>query len=304
MVPWPVLFTGMVMNNMFYWTTNQAIIQRALGAKNLKEAQKGAIYAALLKLTNPLFITLGGLLTFYMAHNGLLSDAQAAALAETSDLAYPTLIIEMMPKPLLGFFAAVLFGAILSSFNSALNSSVTLYTLDFHRPVFNPDASDAHLVKVGQRFGTVLAIVSICVAPVVSFAPSGLYDFLQQCFGFYSAPILASVIIGLYTTRVPAIAPKIGLIAHVILYSITWTPAFKSVIQVHYLYILFVLFVFNIVLQLAIGRYRPRETAYVMKDAQVVDMTPWKHGKAIAIVCVLLMLCLYATFSPLGLAGR
>lgn len=302
MIPWPVLFTGMVINNMFYWTTNQAIIQRTLGAKNLKEAQKGAIFAALLKLTNPLFITLGGLLAFYMAHNGLLDPSQVAALSETSDLAYPILIIEMMPKPLLGFFAAVLFGAILSSFNSALNSSVTLYTLDIHRPMFNPNATDAHLVKVGKRFGTILAIISICVAPVVSFAPSGLYDFLQECFGFYNVPILASVIIGLYTTHVPAIAPKIGLITHVVLYSLTKTPVFKGIFPGHYLYVLFVLFVFNILLQLAIGKFYPRKTAYVMNDAQVVDMTPWNKGKMLSIICILLMLCLYAVFSPLVLA--
>lgn len=303
MIPWPVLFTGMVINNMFYWTTNQAIIQRALGAKNLKEAQKGAIYAALLKLTNPLFITLSGLLTFYMANNGMLSADKVEALARTSDLAYPTLIIEIMPKWLLGFFAAVLFGAILSSFNSALNSSVTLYTLDIHRPIFNPQASDAHLVKVGQRFGTVLAIISICVAPVVSLAPSGLYDFLQECFGFYNVPILASVIIGLYTKRVPAIAPKVGLIAHVVLYSLTKTPVFKAICPAHYLYILFVLFVFNILLQLTIGKFRPRETAYVMKDAQVVDMSPWKYARIATVICVILMVCLYALFSPLGLAA-
>lgn len=303
MIPWPVLFTGMVVNNIFYWTTNQAIIQRTLGAKNLKEAQKGAIFAALLKLTNPLFITLGGLLTFFMAHNGLLSAEQVAALSKTSDLAYPTLIIEIMPKWLLGFFAAVLFGAILSSFNSALNSSVTLYTLDIHRPIFNPKATDTQLVKIGQRFGTILAVVSICVAPVVSFAPSGLYDFLQECFGFYNVPILASVIIGLYTVRVPAIAPKIGLITHVILYSITKTPMFKNIFPGHYLYVLFVLFVFNILLQLTIGKLHPREQAYVMSDSQVVDMTPWEKGKTISIICVILMLCLYALFSPLGLAG-
>lgn len=303
MVPWPVLLTGMVINNMFYWTTNQAIIQRTLGARNLKEAQKGAIFAAILKLTNPLFITLGGLLTFFMAHNGWLSADRVAALAANSDLAYPTLILEIMPKPLLGFFAAVLFGAILSSFNSALNSSVTLYTLDLHRPLFNPHASDSHLVKVGKRFGIILAAVSICVAPVVSFAPSGLYDFLQECFGFYNAPILAAVVIGLYTKRVPSIAPKIGLIMHVVLYGFSKTPLFKSVFPYHYLYVLFTLFVLNVVVQLLIGKFWPRETPYVMADAQVVDMTPWKHSRKIAVICCVLMLVMYAVFSPLGLAA-
>ena len=301
MIPWPVLFTGMVVNNLFYWATNQTIIQRALGAKNLAEAQKGAIYAAALKIITPLFIAICGLLVFYMAHNGLLSGDQVAALEKTSDLAYPTLIITMMPKPLLGFFAAVLFGAILSSFNSALNSCITLYTLDLHRPLFNPNASDKHLVRIGQRFGIVLAIISICIAPAVSLAPSGLYDFLQSCFGFFNVPILATVIIGMFTKYTPPIAPKAGLILHVVLYSLTKTPLFP--IHCHYLYVLFFLFVFQIAFQLIMGKVRPTAQPYVMKDAQVVDMAPWKHGKKAAIICIVLMLALYTLFSPIGLAG-
>lgn len=301
MIPWPVLFTGMVVNNLFYWATNQTIIQRALGAKNLAEAQKGAIYAAALKIITPLFIAICGLLVFYMAHNGLLSGDQVAALEKTSDLAYPTLIITMMPKPLLGFFAAVLFGAILSSFNSALNSCITLYTLDLHRPLFNPNASDAYLVRIGKRFGIVLAIIFICIAPVVSLAPSGLYDFLQSCFGFFNVPILATVIIGMFTKYTPPIAPKAGLVLHVVLYSLTKTPLFP--IHCHYLYVLFFLFVFQIAFQLIMGKVRPTAQPYVMKDAQVVDMAPWKHGKKAAIICIVLMLALYTLFSPIGLAG-
>ena len=301
MIPWPVLFTGMVVNNLFYWATNQAIIQRALGAKNLAEAQKGAIYAAALKIITPLFIAICGLLVFYMAHNGLLSGDQVAALEKTYDLAYPTLIITMLPKPLLGFFAAVLFGAILSSFNSALNSCVTLYTLDLHRPLFNPNASDEYLVRIGKRFGIVLAIISICIAPVVSLAPSGLYDFLQSCFGFFNVPILATVIIGMFTKYTPPIAPKAGLVLHVVLYSLTKTPLFP--IHCHYLYVLFFLFVFQIAFQLIMGKVRPTAQPYVMKDAQVVDMAPWKHGKKAAIICIVLMLALYTLFSPIGLAG-
>ena len=301
MIPWPVLFTGMVVNNLFYWATNQAIIQRALGAKNLAEAQKGAIYAAALKIITPLFIAICGLLVFYMAHNGLLSGDQVAALEKTSALAYPTLIITMLPKPLLGFFAAVLFGAMLSSFNSALNSCVTLYTLDLHRPLFNPNASDEYLVRIGKRFGIVLAIISICIAPVVSLAPSGLYDFLQSCFGFFNVPILATVIIGMFTKYTPPIAPKAGLVLHVVLYSLTKTPLFP--IHCHYLYVLFFLFVFQIAFQLIMGKVRPTAQPYVMKDAQVVDMAPWKHGKKAAIICIVLMLALYTLFSPIGLAG-
>lgn len=301
MIPWPVLFTGMMVNEFFYWGTHQAIIQRALGAKNLAEAQKGAIYAGFLKLTNPFLITMCGLIVLYFGQKGLLSADTVAALEQTSDLAYPTLVSMVLPKPVLGVFSAVLLGAVLSSFNSALNSCVTLYTLDIHRPLLNPNASDAHIVKVGKRFGTILAVVSIVVTPVVSLAPTGLYDFLQSCFGFYNVPILASVLIGMFSTRIPALAPKLGLILHVILYSISkFIPALNGV---HYLYVLAVLFVFNVALQLFIGKIRPLETPFEMRDVHAVDMTPWKHAKLASLICMALLIGIYMIFSPLVLAA-
>ena len=288
MIPWPVLFLGMLFNNLFYWCTNQSIIQRTLAAKNLAQAQRGAVFTAFLKLLDPFFITICGLLAYRFFGAGLAN----------SDLAYPSLITTVVPNWLLGIIAAVLFGAILSSFNSALNSCVTLYTLDFHRPLFNQTASDAHLVSVGKRVGTGLAIVSICVAPFVINAPSGLYDFLQECFGFYSMPILAIVLVGFYTKRVPACAPKITLVVHVILYSISkFLP-----LNVHYLYVLSVLFPVDLALMLLIGKLKPRATDFILEDSKAVDLTPWKYVKPAALTCFILMLCVYALFSPIGLA--
>lgn len=288
MIPWPVLFLGMLFNNLFYWCTNQSIIQRTLAAKNLAQAQRGAVFTAFLKLLDPFFITICGLLAYRFFGDGLAN----------SDLAYPSLITTVVPAWLLGIIAAVLFGAILSSFNSALNSCVTLYTLDFHRPLFNQTASDSHLVSVGKRVGTGLAIVSICVAPFVSNAPSGLYDFLQECFGFYSMPILAIVLVGFYTKRVPACAPKITLVVHVILYSISkFLP-----LNVHYLYVLSVLFPVDLALMLLIGKLKPRAADFILEDSKAVDLTPWKYVKPAALTCFILMLCVYALFSPIGLA--
>lgn len=184
MVPWPLLFTGMIFTNLFYWCTNQAIIQRALAAKNLKEAQKGAILSGVFKLITPFVITFCGVIAY-------------------------------------GKFAGTNIGAIMSSFNGALNGSIAMYTLDIHKPLFNPTASDKHMVKIGRRFGIILAAISIFVAPLISFFPSGLYDFLQSCFGFYNMPILAAVIVGIFSKKVSALGPKIALIVHVILYSIS-----------------------------------------------------------------------------------
>lgn len=307
-MPWPLLFTGMVVNNMFYWCTNQAIIQRTLGAKNLAEAQKGAIGAGFLKLVGPFFITICGVIAyrFYDPVDGfsaVFSSDTIAKLTSTPDLAYPALVQEVIPKALLGFFAAVLFGAILSSFNSALNSSVTLYTLDFHRPIFNKTASDAHLVKVGKRFGIGLAIASMLIVPVVSLAPTGLYDFLQSCFGFFNVPILAAVIMGLFNKRVPKMAPKVSLITHVVLYGIYYSKIITPLNHIHYLYVLFALFVLNIAIMFIMSKTMPRETDYVIKDAGVVDLTPWKYRKVAGVLAVVIMIGVYILYSPLGLAG-
>lgn len=289
LVPWPVLFTGLLFNNLFYWCTNQSIVQRCFGAKNLKEAQKGALFAGFLKLLGPFFLVLPGIIAFHL-YDGKLAN---------SDMAYPTLILNVLPKPLLGFFAAVLFGAILSSFNSALNSAVTLYTLDIHRPIFNPKATDAELVQVGKKFGTVLAVCSIIIAPFIIYAPSGLYGYLQECFGFYNVPILAAVVVGFFSKKVPAIAPKVALLSHVVLYTISKFVAS----DVHFLYVLGVLFPVNVLIMLALGKIRPREKDYVQEYTKKVDITPWKHAKTVSFVSIVIMLLVYALFSKIGIGA-
>lgn len=289
LIPWPVLFTGLLFNNLFYWCTNQSIVQRCFGAKNLAEGQKGALIAGFLKLLGPFFLVLPGIIAFHLYGPSLGNN----------DLAYPKLILDVVPKPLLGFFAAVLFGAILSSFNSALNSAVTLYTLDIHRPVFNPSATDAQLVQIGKKFGTVLAVASIAIAPFISYAPSGLYGYLQECFGFYNVPILAAVFVGFFSKKVPAIAPKVALLAHVVLYTASKFVA----TDVHFLYVLGVLFPVNVIIMLVIGKMKPRETDYVQVYTEKVDITPWKYAKTVSVIAIIIMVCVYALFSRIGIAA-
>ena len=145
-VPFWTLFTGMVIVNFYYWGTNQAIIQRALGARNLKEGQKGLLIAAFIKILGPITLVLPGVIAFYI-FNGDIGNA---------DEAYPMLVKKVLPTAFIGFFAAVLFGAILSSFNSALNSSVTLFGLDFYKEYINKDANERQVVRAGKSFGILL----------------------------------------------------------------------------------------------------------------------------------------------------
>lgn len=290
LIPWPVLFTGLFFNNLFYWCTNQSIVQRTFGAKNLEEGQKGVLLAGFLKLLGPFFLVLPGIIAFH-----LFGDQ----LAASPDSAYPMLVLKVLPKPLTGFFAAVLFGAILSSFNSALNSAVTLYTLNIHRPVFNNNATDEELVKIGKKFGTGLAVLSIIIAPFIIHAPSGLYGYLQECFGFYNVPILAAIVVGFYSKKVPAIAPKVALLSHIVLYTVSKFVAS----DVHFLYVLGVLFPVNVLIMLIIGKIKPRETDFEQQYTKQVEIIPWKYAKVISLIIVVLMVLVYGMFSQIGIAG-
>ena len=107
-VPWPLIITGMFFNNLYWWCTNQSFVQRSLAAKSLKEGQKGAIFCGFLKCLGPLYLVIPGVIAFYLPS---IQDKLAAAGSSAIDFAYPALIAELVPKPVMGFFAAVMFGA-------------------------------------------------------------------------------------------------------------------------------------------------------------------------------------------------
>jgi SSS family solute:Na+ symporter len=288
-VPFATIFTGMMLVQLFYWGTNQAIIQRALGAKNLKEGQKGLLLAAFIKILGPLIVVLPGIIAFYL-FSGEISKP---------DEAYPTLVREVLPTYLVGFFAAVLFGAILSSFNSALNSSVTLFGVDIYKEYFNKDADERTVVKYGKYFGIVLAILSMFIAPLIANAPSGLFGYLQEVNGCYSIPILTIIIVGYMTKKVPALAAKIAILSGVILYSISQfilKPHFGDENYPHFLHIMAILFLFNVMIMLLIGKLSPMEFEYKQQYTQQVDIVSWKYTKVIGIIICLIVIGTYIYF--------
>jgi len=287
-VPWTVLVTGLLFNNLFYWCTNQSIIQRSLAAKNLKEGQKGVLFAGIFKIFGMTFLVLPGIIA-YLLYGNTLANA---------DQAYPTLITDVMPMVLSGFLAAVLFGAILSSFNNVITSSITLFTLDIFKPIFKPEAKDKELVKTGRMFAAGLATFSVIFAPFIIYAPNGLYYFLNEMNGFYSLPILTMVVVGFFTKRVPALAAKVLVVTHILIYGLT-----KVIIpDVNFLYVLSILFPLDVLTMLIIGRWKPRETPYVLKVRDVVELQPWKYAKVFSVFIVVMMIGVYAFFSPIGIA--
>ncbi|WP_276169117.1 solute:sodium symporter family transporter [Zobellia alginiliquefaciens] len=310
-VPFSTLFTGMMLINLFYWGTNQQIIQRALGAKNLAEGQKGLLLASFIKILGPLIVVLPGIIAFHYFQGGL----------DMPDQAYPALVNAVLPKYLVGFFVAVLFGAILSSFNSVLNSSVTLFGLDVYKQHINPEANEQTVVKYGKIFGIVLAVGAMLIAPLISNAGS-LFAYLQELNGIYTIPIFTIIVVGYLTKRVPAIAAKIGIIAGVVLYCFSQfylQPMFvdgaleeaaasgitdpdalaliKAEAYPHFIHVMAILFVLNAAIMLVIGKIWPNEKPFELEYTNQVSIEPYKYVKQVGIAICFIVVALYVYFA-------
>ncbi|TDX26173.1 SSS family solute:Na+ symporter [Modicisalibacter xianhensis] len=287
-VPFATLFTGVFLINLFYWTTNQQIIQRTFAAKTLAEGQKGVLLTGLFKLLGPLYLVLPGIIAFY-----LYADQDVRA-----DEAYGHLVFNVLPPYLTGFFAAVMVGAILSSFNSALNSTTTLFSLGLYKEVFNKHATEEQVVHAGKIFGWVLAFASMTIAPLLAGQES-LFGYLQKMNAMYFIPILAVVLVGLLTKRVPAIGAKISLVGGCLVIGLVYfVPPFTAVLDViqnfHFVALVFVLLV---ALMLILGKVRPRATDWVHEDSGQVDLTPWKGAIPAGIVLIVLVIAIYLAFA-------
>lgn len=304
-VPFATMFTGMFLVNLFYWGTNQTIIQRALAAKNLKEGQKGILLTGVLKLFGPLFLVIPGIMAFHIFGPGL----------ERGDLAYPMLVNTVMPKWLVGFFAAVLFGAILSSFNAAMNSTSTLVMLNIVKPYAKKKYTQKELVSRGKAVAVALAVFAMLVAPLISHAPQGLFQYLQMANGFYNVPIFTLILIGMLNKTAPAWSAKVSLGVFIAVYGATqfWNPLFRGTfgmaflpeipVSWHYLHILFVLFIICAGFMLLMGKLYPGKNKYVDHDAQVVNTKPWKLAYIVSFIIIMAVAGLYVLFSPLVLAN-
>ena len=278
-IPFATLFTGVLLNHLFYWCTNQQIIQRTFGASSLAEGQKGVLLTGALKLLGPLYLVLPGVIAFYLFRNQGIK----------ADFAYGMLVNKVLPAPLTGFFAAVLVGAILSSFNSALNSSCTLFSLGIYKEFIRKDATDEQVVKSGKIFGWIVAVASMCVAPLLAGTTS-IFTYLQYMNSLYFIPIFAVVVIGMLTKRVPPVAANLALVGGCAL----MITGMLSKLRIHQFHYSGVIFLFLLVLMLTIGMFKPLPEPRTAPNANAVDMTPWKPAPYIAVVLFLIVIGTYA----------
>ena len=302
-VPWITVFTGLIFLGLQSWCTHQSFIQRVLAAENLKEAQKGALYCAFLKIIGFMYLALPGVIAYALFE---LHGNQVSMM----DAAYPQLVTEVIPAPLMGFFAAVMFGAILSSFNSVLNSVNTMFTMDIYHEYINPEASEMKLVQVGKNIGIVFAVATTIVGPMVYFFPAGLKTFLDSFVMLIGLPVLSAVFGGFFFKYLPQYAAKLIMIFHIVCYGLFLIIAPQYPVvggTIHYLYAIAILWPIELLIMAFLNhknkKDHPDMEAWEQEDVHAVDMTPWKYRKVCAVAIIALCIIVYAAFSPLGLGA-
>lgn len=280
-LPFSTLFTGLMINQIYFWGMNQTIIQRVFGAKNMAEAQKGLLYAGVMKIFVPLIIVVPGIIAFYY-YGDQFYDNQ--------DFIYPELVKKIMPLSLVGFFAAVILGAILSTFNSVLNSAATIFSLDIYKKIIHTTASDGQLVRVGKICSIVLAVFAITIAPLVGNAPEGLYQLMQQLNGIFFIPIASILLAGLFIPQISATGAKVGMVTGLCFYLLT---SFIIDINIHFIHIWGIEFVLNLLVMYLVSSKFPRTRKPELSGNAHLDMTPWKYAKPLSFALCAITLLIY-----------
>jgi len=284
-LPFGTLFTGLVINQLYFWTMHQTVVQRVLGAANLKEAQKGLILTGVLKIFIPLIIVLPGVIGYYYFQDSLYT---------TQDTVYPELVKKVLPLGLVGFFAAVVMGAVLSTFNSVLNSAATLFSVGIYKRHLNPAANEKRLVLTGKLTSTVLAITAILTAPLVAGAPEGLYQLLQQLNGIFFIPIASVLLAGFFLKKISAMGAKVSMFTGLAFY-ITMTFIFK--VDVHFVHIWGIEFVLNLAVMFLVSYYYPNTNYYKPVYSGDVDLSPWRYTKIMAVILTTVTILIYIMLS-------
>ncbi len=217
-----VLIGGMWVANLYYWGFNQYIIQRALAAKSLREAQRGLAFAAFLKLIIPFIVVIPGIIAFVMytqpEGTALIPGVQEAFTKVDGsinyDKAYPWLISVFIPVGLKGVVIAALVAAIVSSLASMLNSTSTIFTMDIYKVYINKNASEKKTVNIGRMTAAGALVIAGLLAPFMGNIPQ-MFQYIQEYTGLVSPGILAVFLMGLFWKKSTSGAAIIGVIASI-----------------------------------------------------------------------------------------
>jgi len=234
-IPWHVLFTGMIFIQIFYWSTNQTITQRAMASPTIKEGQKGVMVAAGIRLLIvPPMIVIPGIVSYKL-------------YGDIGDAAYGRIVGDVLPIYLSGAFAAAIAAAVLTSVNSVLNSSTTLYVCDIHEKYVG---TTPNVPRLNAIITIVIVLIGLALVPFYATAES-IINLIQQLYGLLSMPILSAFIVGLMFNNVDSRAAIIAVVFGVALYaffSFVWNP-------IHYIHLMFITLLSCVAMAVAVSKW-------------------------------------------------
>jgi len=286
-LPWPGLFTGVLIIGIYFWTTNQTMVQRVLGAKNMDHGRWGAIFAGFLKLPILFLMVLPGTMAIV-----LYPDLQSP------DMVFPTLVADLMPIGIRGIILAALVAAITSSVDSVLNSVSTLVTMDFVKPL-KPDVTDKQLVRVGRITTFIVMAIAIFWAPQIQYFPS-LWTYLQSILSYTTPPIVAIFLVGIFWPQ----ANRHGAFATFILGIGLGVFGFFTIeiagfARIHFLYSAAILFVMSIIIMVVGSKITAPDDPEKIKDlvwnkklwheetVELQSVPAWKNYRYLAALLII-----------------
>jgi len=311
--PWAgILFASPVVG-LWYWCTDQYIVQRCLAASSEKEARRGTIFAAWLKLFPFFIFMIPGLIATAMAASGKLQ-------LESADQAFPALVQALMPVGLRGLLAGGLLAALMSSLASVFNSCSTLFTMDIYRKL-KPSGTDRELVTVGRIATAVVVILGILWIPVMSGISGTLYQYLQSVQSYLAPPIAAVFLLGIFYKRINGTGAMVTLVGGFVLGMLriflelqkdSLTGILHTFATLNFLYFCIVLFVFCIVLLIVASMFGPKPTesqlagltfSTVSSDDRERTRSSWNATDVVlSLLVVVIIITVFVYFSPLGVA--
>ncbi len=199
--PWHAIVLGYPILGVWFWCTDQTVVQRVLGARDLTQGQRGALFTGFLKICTPFIFTLPGFFCFVL-HPGL----------EDPDQAFMTMVANYMPAGAVGMMVAVLIAALISTIDSGLNSFSTIFTLDIYQRKLRPDASPHHLKLVGRVVTVGIGLLGIGIALSMQTVGKNLFDLLQSIIAYFAPHMAAVFLIGVLWRRATATAALATLI--------------------------------------------------------------------------------------------
>ena len=316
--PWTGMLFGAPILGIWYWCTDQFIVQRVLSAKDVTNARGGSLFAGYLKQL-PLFIfVIPGILAFGLAGSGLLQLD-----LHNPDKALPILITNLLPSGIRGLVLAGLLAALMSSLSSAFNSCSTLFTMDFYKK-FKPHAKERELVWVGQAATVILVLISLLYIPLmrVLTESGGIIQYMQSVQAYISPPIAAAFLIGLFVHRINATGALVSLWVGFVLGALRLIleffynqgkivsgqyPLFDTFVSINFLHFALYLFILSAVVMLIFSQFSPRPSQEKLQGVTFGKLSEGffeikRRDVVLTAGLVLIVLAIWLIFSNWGIA--